>query len=116
MRHQCSAWSIGALSEPLEGRCFFSAAVPDPSFGTGGVVKYPFAPEGVSVRGVAQQPDGKSVMLFQMGLRGMVVRRLNSNGTIDRSFGMNGTAQVSVIGENGYSNDSGTAILVQPDG
>jgi uncharacterized delta-60 repeat protein len=103
--------------EPLEDRRLFSSiGALDPSFGKAGSVQYSFRVEDAKSHGLAVQSDGKTVELFGDDQHGMSVRRYNSNGSIDKTFGVNGTAAVSDLGTSGSSTDTGVAIIVQKDG
>jgi uncharacterized delta-60 repeat protein len=89
----------------------------DPSFGTGGIASDVF----VSTEpALAVQPDGKIIVsgvnqaepTFPPGLT-----RLNVNGTVDTTFGTDGTsASIPAPAPFGSVSTSGAAALVQPDG
>jgi len=95
----------------------------DSTFGIGGVVTYNgnYHDEG---QGLAIQPDGKIVVLGDtMDLPywnvnwDIILIRLNSNGTLDNTFGIGGT-----VTYNGPSNgvdwipENGNSLALQPDG
>jgi uncharacterized delta-60 repeat protein len=90
---------------------FLSDGAVDTSFGTGGFAQ---APASANFGAVALQSDGK-ILVAGVGnsLTGMgfAVTRLNTNGSLDTTFGGSGT----VIANLGSPN-IGEAILQQPDG
>jgi uncharacterized delta-60 repeat protein len=102
--------------EQLELRQLLSANVLDSGFGGGGLIDYSYQMPNTKARGVAVQKDGKIVELFGNGTHGMAVRRFNTSGAIDKTFGNNGTAAASNMDASGYSGDVGAGILVQADG
>ncbi|MDQ3748191.1 MAG: delta-60 repeat domain-containing protein [Acidobacteriota bacterium] len=84
----------------------------DASFGIGGSVIMDFGGSGSSVaHAVALQPDGKIVAA---GLNGsnFALARLNSNGSLDSTFGNGGKVTTDFFG----FSDSARAIIIQPDG
>src|SRR5678815_5061446 len=86
-----------AMAEHLERRVLFALYRPDPSFGDGGSVNAPanFA--------IEQLPDGKILTLGQKVIPPQffddlptyitVASRVNADGTIDTSFGQNGSVE-----------------------
>ena len=95
-------------------------ATPDMSFGSAGSATIPFVnQEGhLAQRAeLAVQPDGKIVLGGSIRLTPNVtgfdfaVARLNSNGTLDNSFGFNGRYTANISGD-----DYARAVLLQPDG
>lgn len=96
----------------------------DPSFGSGGVVTTAMTGEHMSfyaIPALAQQPDGKLIFAAQeptggklgkLDQFGFVVIRHLADGTIDRTFGRNGSA---ITGFAGWF-ASARAVCVQPDG
>ncbi|MGH8081290.1 MAG: hypothetical protein ACREP7_12000 [Lysobacter sp.] len=84
----------------------------DPSFGTGGVVMEPSAPEysGAFSRKLKIQPDGKIVVVGDMDKGGLLARYL-PNGQFDTAFGNGGIADVP----NGNS-DMIYGVALQADG
>lgn len=81
----------------------------DPSFGTAGLVTSNL-PNLNAQTGITIQPDGKIIVgstLFQGGNEVSGFTRFNSNGSLDQSFGTNGTAIVSFVLAN---------LTLQPDG
>ncbi|MDY0215411.1 MAG: T9SS type A sorting domain-containing protein [Bacteroidales bacterium] len=69
----------------------------DPSFGTGGIVHIPIAYENAYGYAAALQSDGKIVLAGNTGVSShlqAVFVRLNTNGTLDNSFGDGGIVLV----------------------
>jgi uncharacterized delta-60 repeat protein len=104
-----------------------SNGIADGSFGNKGVsLFYNFLPgtyQGASIRSIALQPDGKIVAAgtawYQSGsyfLSNILVMRLNSNGTIDSSFGEGGTVRTNIYSVNNLSVDDAFAIKVLTNG
>ena len=65
---------------------------PDATFGTAGVATLDLSADGIAenaIQRIALQPDGKLVLAGGEG-NGMLVVRLNANGTRDTAFGTNG--------------------------
>jgi RNA polymerase sigma factor (sigma-70 family) len=103
--------------ERLEGRDNPSGGVLDPTFGAGGVATLPFPAANSQRTATAVQPDGK-IVVVQSGYRSALygptqatVTRLNPNGSVDPTFGVNGTAALPV-----GASSFGRAVAVQPDG
>ncbi|HYB46889.1 MAG TPA: hypothetical protein VED20_05940 [Streptosporangiaceae bacterium] len=89
----------------------------DPSFGTGGIASGVFVSSSAAL---AVQPDGKILVdgvnmaepTFPQGLT-----RLNVDGTVDTTFGTDGTSgSIPAPAPFGSVTTSGLAVLVQPDG
>lgn len=103
--------------ERLEARDNPSGGILDPTFGTDGGVTLPYQPTG-RVHTVAE-PDGQVVVASASVRKQTVwgpdsqptVSRLNANGTLDTTFGTNGTVNLPV----GQS-ASTYAVALQPDG
>ena len=90
--------------------------VTDASFGSNGKLTLDFAHDFDQLAGMALQPDGKIVMAGSSWIDGdsdIVIARLNSDGTVDDSFG-DGGAVVIDSGNGQY--DAGNALALQPDG
>ena len=83
---------------------------PDASFGQQGEALIPF-PNFGSVVGVAIAPDGKIVVAGN-ATGGIALFRLNSNGTLDSTFGNDGQVTVSVSA----GSDTANALAVESDG
>lgn len=83
----------------------------DPTFGTAGIAST-VLPGSQSV--VAVQPDGKIVTVTAAGQGGWVLRRFNSDGTLDSNFGSGGsvTTVLSSFGEYPTPTD----IIILPTG
>lgn len=98
-----------------------SNGTPDYSFGTNGSVRMSIlGGDGASDYGesIALQSDGKIVVagLSQKSSgSAFALARCNTNGTLDNTFGSNGTVRTSVIGSDGTS-DVGESVVIQPDG
>ena len=90
----------------------------DPSFGVGGLAptsltfhdQFPYA-------AIARQPDGKILAASQYSADAWQLTRLNPDGTLDTSFGVNGVALATfpITASTGTYPDPYT-IVVQPDG
>ncbi len=88
---------------------------PDWTFGTHGVVTTTVSPYGPHASDLALQDDGKIVVAGSasaMANANMIALRYNADGTADSSFGDGGKVAVDVSG----SDDSATAVALQPDG
>jgi uncharacterized delta-60 repeat protein len=89
----------------------------DPTFGIGGKVSYSLGFSAQDALSVAVQPNGKIVIAgdanFDLPDGGLVVMRLNPNGSLDPTFGGDGIASVK-IGDN--PSGSGIGVAVQSDG
>jgi uncharacterized delta-60 repeat protein len=106
--------------EFLEDRTTPSGGALDPTFGTGGVATIPTATY-TTVAITAVQPDGKILTVQTALLKTSVfsiaftyqptVTRLNPNGTVDTSFGTNGTVKLPVA-----TDARPSALAVAPDG
>ena len=88
----------------------------DTTFGTSGFVQIDFAGSGDGVWGIAIQPDGKIVAAGRSRILGgndnFAVARLNTDGTLDPTFGSGG--KVTTDFDN--RTDLGFAVTLQPDG
>lgn len=87
----------------------------DNSFGSSGKVLTSFGPNDETLNSVALQPDGKIVAVgnAQWGTYfDTAALRLNTNGTLDGSFGSGGKLRISLS----LDNDAGNSVLVRPDG
>src|SRR4030095_5974471 len=85
----------------------------DPSFGVGGKVTTLQGPNGVN--DIAAQPDGKIVVVGSCTREATLdfcVHRYDSNGSIDRTFGIDG----SVLTDFTNQNDIAFGVAIQPDG
>lgn len=88
----------------------------DSTFGSSGKVVTPLRSGYEYATALVIQPDGKLVLAGYCprtgGNNDFCALRYNANGTLDVSFGTNGTVITSVAGVD----DRATALLVQPDG
>ena len=94
-----------------------TAGALDLSFGSGGFVVNDLSPSTDGAIDVIFQADGKIVAggytTNSLGERDSVLRRYNTNGSLDTSFGTNG---MTVTDFKGGWNDQGLALVAQPDG
>lgn len=100
-----------ASIEVLEARVVFNAGAVDPTFQT-----YRLQLQGTPIHTIA---DDNGKVLYggdpsDTGPDGAGLYRLNSNGTIDTSFGVDGIAQFSFLGPNAAADIDAIAVL--PDG
>ncbi len=91
----------------------------DTTFGTGGKLTTGFTGADDSAAfDIALQPDGKIVVVGSVsnnsGGGGAALARYNDNGSLDTSFGTNGTGQI--IASLGVGGGSAEAIVLQADG
>ena len=102
--------AAAALIEPVEQRMLMSAGAVDPTFGTGGTANAPV--DASFLVTLAVDANGRALEGAEDTLRSGVtlatVSRVNANGTVDTTFGSNGT--VTVPGE------QATQVLVETDG
>ena len=91
----------------------------DASFGTGGKVTTAIGPGDAHIHGMALQPDGKIVVAGHSHAKSdnnFTVVRYNPNGSLDVSFGSNGTGITDFESESGSGYAYAFAAAVQPDG
>jgi uncharacterized delta-60 repeat protein len=86
----------------------------DPSFGSAGKLRMAFAGP-TDIQALALQPDGKVIAAGSMDNAsydslGIVVMRLNADGSLDASFGSGGLVEPNIPGE--YV----SSVVIQPDG
>ena len=94
------------MTEPLEGRRLLSAGDLDPTFGSGGTIRFPYVSqvgENTTAHGVIAQPDGKVILVGSTDPRAdgntdFLVARFNADGSLDKSFGLGGVARTDVSG------------------
>lgn len=84
----------------------------DPTFGEGGISHTTIQGNGASGHSVAIQSDGKIVMVGETATYQGSVVRFNTDGSLDNSFGTNGTVLIPKIGQNDYLLD----VAIQSDG
>jgi uncharacterized delta-60 repeat protein len=105
------------IVERLETRDLLTAGDLDLSFGSGGLVVNDLSPSTDGAIDVIFQADGKIVAggytTNSQGERDSVLRRYNTNGSLDTSFGSDGMTVTDFKG--GWS-DQGLALAAQPDG
>lgn len=90
---------------------------PDLSFGDNGTVLIPVGSGEDICTSAAEQPDGKVLIAGNSQVPGFIyhhsiVIRLNSDGTLDDSFGINGMATIDA----GYDYESAEDLLLLDDG
>ena len=91
------------------------SGVLDPSFGNNGIVLTEISPNNNYGEAVAVQADGKIVVAGYAGAPAtyrMAVARYNTDGSLDNSFGSNGTLNFQVGAAKSYV----TAMKIQADG
>jgi uncharacterized delta-60 repeat protein len=66
------------------------AGMLDPTFGTGGATDINFNFQNSSADAILRQPDGKYVVVGSLQGGGFAVARLNTDGTLDNTFGTGG--------------------------
>ena len=94
------------MFEGLEPRWLFAAGDLDPSFGSGGTLRFPYTPqvgEDTTANGIVAQADGKVILVGSTDPHGngntdFLVARFNADGSIDRSFGLGGVVRTDVSG------------------
>jgi uncharacterized delta-60 repeat protein len=103
--------------EGLEDRLTPSGGLPDPGFGSGGIVNLPHATD-YAASAVAVQPDGRAVVVgqitrssVQQPADAITVQRLNRDGSLDTTFNKTGSLTI----QTGKS-DWPTSVVLQPDG
>jgi uncharacterized delta-60 repeat protein len=104
------------------GALALSPGALDPSFGTNGTVQHQFgagASPSSEAWAVAAQPDGKVVIAGQAsdsnGRLEVLAARLNSDGSLDQSFGSGGVV-VDQLGAGATPRSGAEAVAIQPDG
>jgi len=96
--------AVAALFESLESRRLFAAGDLDPTFGSGGTLRFPYTQQigtETIANGVIAQSDGKMVVVGSTGPRDnpstdFFVARFNADGSMDRSFGVGGVVRTDV--------------------
>ena len=94
------------MTEALEGRRLLSAGDLDPTFGSGGTVRFPYVSQvgvNTTAHGVIAQPDGKVILVGSTDPRAdgntdFLVARFNADGSLDKSFGLGGLVRTDVSG------------------
>jgi uncharacterized delta-60 repeat protein len=92
---------------------FDASGVLDNTFGTNGVVTFDAATGVIDGYGVSIQADGKIIVVGDSGAPNpnVILARLNTDGTLDITFGTGGVAAFDV-----NNSDYGYAVAVQTDG
>jgi uncharacterized delta-60 repeat protein len=88
-------------------------------FSSSGQLQGSFTAAGPVARAVALQSDGKIVIVGgnAIGGGGMMIERLNADGTPDSSFGSGGGGVVNLLSSpDGESDGQANAVTIQPDG
>jgi uncharacterized delta-60 repeat protein len=104
--------NTGTRFEPLETRRLCAAGGLDPSFGAGG--KIIAEAMGFKAVDLAVQRDGK-IVAVGTGKNDFAVARMNTNGTIDKTFGAKKDG-IAIADLGGNAGDFGNAVAIQPDG
>ena len=104
-RHQTAA---RVVAESLESRTLLSAGDLDPTFGSGGKILLPDHNGSVnySVNTTAVQSDGKILIAG-----GGFLERINTDGSVDTTFGSNGVVTTSFPGTGAIN-----SLVIQSDG
>lgn len=96
-----------------------NAGNPDPSFGVNGIVVHELTPQDDLLQAMDIQPDGKIVISGTLSTtvgfdiyNTPMLMRLNSNGSVDSTFGVNGIKEFTAVG---IDNEL-TSCIVQDDG
>ena len=111
----CILMVMGIFTALLSATNAFAAAgMLDPTFGSNGIVTTKFNNMPSSANEVVLQTDGKIITLGTVKLSDTqskkILTRYNSNGTVDNTFGVNGSTLVEV------ELFSGSKIALQPGG
>ena len=105
--------AIDALSHEILVARLSSGGSPDSAFGSGGTVISQLGPGGSSqITGLAIQPDGKIVAAGSSGAGGVLVARLDADGTLDSSFATGG----KIVTQLGPLSSYFSAVALEPDG
>jgi uncharacterized delta-60 repeat protein len=104
--------SIGYGSTVLNVHQIFDNGSKDPSFGTDGTVQLDALGYGMVVGGVCGSPNGSvAVAVSISGETKFTVKKFKSNGTLDTSFGGDGSSSISLS-----ESSTATGIALQQDG
>jgi uncharacterized delta-60 repeat protein len=103
--------------EALEDRNLMTAGALDPTVGTAGLVTTGVLPTIDGANAMVLQSDGRVVLAGDylragVGVTGFSIVRLNTDGSLDRSFGVSGGAVIDIGGNDG----SAQAVSLQRDG
>ncbi|MBN9684673.1 MULTISPECIES: delta-60 repeat domain-containing protein [unclassified Corallococcus] len=100
---------------PLTLKVEPASAALDSAFGTEGVAAPEFGLPSVKITGMAEQSDGKWILVGSTGTTGqrdVLVARLLADGTLDATFGTQGVVVSDICGGDDYVD----AVAVQSDG
>ncbi|MCK7591246.1 T9SS type A sorting domain-containing protein [Subsaxibacter sp. CAU 1640] len=103
---------VGDTSSDVGLARFFDYGSLDTSYGTSGKITVDNGSTFI-MSGAAFQPDGKVLVLGNIS-NDLVLRRLNTDGTFDATFGTAGSVTTDI--DNSSSDTGSTDLLVQPDG
>lgn len=106
-------WTVPVLAAAAlalsEGVALGAAGDLDPTFGTGG--RQVFVGVAESALQTLVQPGGKIVLVMDSGSGNFRVRRLNADGTLDKSFSDDGVVTIDFGGK-----EEDPFVALQPDG
>ncbi|MBC7460995.1 MAG: hypothetical protein H7287_06500 [Thermoleophilia bacterium] len=110
-------WVSQSNGEPFMLSRYLASGTIDTGFGTNGWVAITISAGQTSTYATAQQPDGKLIVAgftdFSMGTgNDAAVIRLNTNGSLDTTFGVAGKARIPFS----TSTDLAADVVVRPDG
>lgn len=111
-RTSCAPFVAAAAFEALEGRELMSAGALDPSFADHGKLVSPALPFRPSE--IAMQKDGKTIAVGTLNFS-FAVARLNTNGSIDRTFAANSNG-IAIADFGADRGEEAFDVAVQPDG
>jgi uncharacterized delta-60 repeat protein len=83
----------------------------DTTFGTGGIATVGFGSVNSQIKSMLLQGDGKVVLV---GTTGFSLARLNADGTLDTTFGPDGTGKVHLV--NAQTNQAANSAALTADG
>ncbi len=114
---------VAFLLAVLGGTTDAAAVVPDPTFGTGGIVTTPIGPtagDEDAAYAMAIEPSSGKIVLAGTSEGGdeFAVARYNANGSLDTSFSTDGIVTTDISGPIAMTSgaDEGRAVVIQPDG
>jgi uncharacterized delta-60 repeat protein len=108
--------SPGRLIEELEGRRLLSAGALDTSFAKDGVTSNSFDTTLAQGHGMAVQADGKIVEVGGTSDGKLALVRYNTDGTLDKTFGSQGTGKETTHVLAADLANFGVCVAIQPDG
>ncbi|HSO35891.1 MAG TPA: hypothetical protein VLT33_25350 [Labilithrix sp.] len=92
-----------------------AAGAADTTFGEAGRVSKPIGNDGIAVRALAVQADGR-ILVGGQSERDVVIARLGSDGTLDATYGTMGTVTADLKSEGTSSYDSAEGLAIAPNG